>query len=298
MKSLFGFKVYKVSVDAGFSCPNRDGKKGVSGCIFCDEKGSSSRTNENLSIKAQVLENIKIRKKRFKAKKFIVYFQSFSNTYAPTETLKKRYDEAINASPDIVGISISTRADCIDEEKIKFISTYKKKLPYVSLEYGMQTSHDKTLKLINRKETFKDFLKAISLTKKYNLHNSAHVILGLPKENKSNMLKTADTLAKLQIEGVKIHLLVVMKNTVLEKMYKNKLYSPLSFEEFINISCDFLERLPKNCIIHRLSTSGHPKGIVAPLWMKKKNLNNEIIAALEKNFSKRKTKQGFFCKYL
>ena len=280
MKKLFGCRVYKVSIDAGFTCPNRDGTKGHMGCIFCDEMGSSSRTNkEKTSIKDQVINNIKVRKSRYRASKFIAYFQSFSNTYAPVEKLKKIYDEAIYAHKDIVGISISTRPDCIDEEKIKLIASYKEKIPYVCIEYGMQTCHDKTLKLINRRETHSDFLKALKLTKKYDLHHCAHIILGLPKETLKDQLKTADTINKLKIEGIKIHLLVAMQNTVLADLYYLKKWTPLSLEEYIFRACSFLERVHEDCIIHRVSSSGHPCHIVAPEWMKEKNIDitKEII---------------------
>ena len=296
MRKLFNCKVYKVSIDGGFSCPNRDGKKGFGGCIFCDETGSSARTqNQTLSIKEQTLKNIEFRKTRYKAKKFIVYFQSFSNTYEKTDLLEKKYLEAIKAHKDIVGISISTRADCIDEEKIKLIASLKKIVPYVNIEYGMQTSHNKTLEKLNRKETFEDFLYALEITKKYGINHCAHIILGLIDETYKDQLKTADKLANLKVQGVKIHLLVAMKNTLLQKMYENKSWKPLSFDEYISLSCSFLERLHKDCIIHRISSSGHLKHLVAPKWMIEKKL--KIIPAILEEFLSRKTTQGFHCKY-
>ncbi|KPK32995.1 MAG: hypothetical protein AMS24_02575 [Chlamydiae bacterium SM23_39] len=295
MKKLFKVRVYKISIDAGFTCPNRDNTKGINGCIFCDERGSSSRTqNINCSIKEQILNNIKIRKTRYKAKKFIIYFQSFSNTYAPIKRLKELYDEAISIDKDIIGLNIATRADCIDEEKIKLISSYKKKLPFVCIEYGMQTSHNKTLKIVNRKETFEDFLYALDLTKKHNIHHCAHVILNLPQESIEDQLKTAMIISKLKIEGIKIHLLVAMEGTILADMYKKNLWKPLSFKKYIHLACDFIERLHPECIIHRVSSSGHPKAIIAPIWMKRKNL--KIIEALIEEFKKRGTKQGFYFK--
>jgi uncharacterized protein len=296
LKKLFKQRTYKISIDAGFSCPNRDGTKGVGGCIFCDEKGSSSRTNhECSSLKTQIINNIKVRKSRYRAEKFIVYFQSFTNTYASTEKLKKLYDEAIDAHEDIVGISVSTRPDCIDEEKIKLLASYKEKLPFVCVEYGMQTANDSTLKLLNRNETHEDFLKALELTKKYDLHHCAHIILGLPEESLEDNLKTADTLAQLKVEGVKIHSLVAMENTALCQMYERGLWTPLTLEEYVERSCSFIERLHPTSILHRVSASGHPLHIIAPLWMKEKNL--QFSKALIEEFQKRKTRQGSFCKF-
>ncbi len=296
LQKLLGEKTYKVSIDGGFTCPNRDGTKGFGGCIFCDEKGSSSRTNpEKTSLKDQIINNIKVRKTRYGAKKFIVYFQSFTNTYAPLKKLKELYDEAVNASKDIVGISISTRPDCVDEEKVQLIASYKKSLPFVSLEFGLQSAHERTLKLINRNETPEDFIKAVRLAKKYNIHICAHVILGLPGETLTDMLETADMLSKLKVDGVKIHALAALENTKISSMYEKGLWQPLSLNEYIEYSLSFIERLHKSCIIHRVSASGHPLHLVAPLWMKEKNL--EIAKKLKEEFKKKKSHQGIFCKY-
>ncbi len=291
MQKLFQKRVYKVSIDGGFSCPNRDGTKSFRGCIFCDAKGSSSRTHPAFTpIKEQVIKNVAVRKSRYKAEKFIAYFQSFTNTYAPLETLKKRYDEALAAHPDIIGLTISTRPDCIDEEKIKLIASYQAKVPYVSIEYGMQTIHDKTLKLINRQETHADFLKALKLAQKYKLHHCAHVILNLPGETKEDMLATAEELGHLNIEGVKIHLLVAMKGTELAKLVLKGSWQSFSLKEYVQLACDFIERLPPQMIIHRISKNGHPQEIVHPLWMKDKKA--EFMPALLTEFAQRKTCQG------
>jgi len=283
LQNLFSCRVYKISIDANFSCPNRDGTKGNGGCIYCDKYGSSSRSHaENISIKEQILKNIEVRKSRYKAQKFICYFQSFSNTYSDVKTLKGLYDEAIFSHPDIVGISISTRADCLDEDKIKLIASYRKYLPFVSIEIGMQTIHDKTLTLINRGETHFDFIKAYSIIKKYPIHLCIHVILGLPNETKKDIFKTAKYLSSLKIHGVKLHLLVALKNTALANMYKQKKWNPLKINEYIGLCSDFIKFLPKNCIIHRTVGSGHPKDIVAPKWVyeKKSKIIQSIIKAL------------------
>ncbi|MFA6119137.1 MAG: TIGR01212 family radical SAM protein [Parachlamydiales bacterium] len=282
LQQIFSCKVYKVSVDANFTCPNRDGTKGFEGCIYCDEFGSSSRVHsKKTSIREQIFKNIEVRRSRYSAKKFICYFQSFSNTYAKVENLKKIYDEAISSHPDIVGLAVSTRADCLDEEKIDLIASYKKYLPFVSIELGMQSAHDKTLQLINRQETHEDFVKACKLIKNTDIHLCTHVILGLPGESIQDMLQTAKCLSRYQVDGVKLHLLIALKNTKLASMYKEKKWKPLDLESYIKIAKDFIDILPQKCIIHRTVGSGYPKDIVAPKWVytKKNHIMDSILAS-------------------
>lgn len=293
LQKEFGCRVYKVSVDGEFSCPNRDGTKGKEGCIFCDATGSSSKTNcPSKSIKEQVLENISVRNSRYKAKKFIVYFQSFTNTYAPCSILKKRYDEAVHAHEDIVGLAIGTRSDCVDEEKIALIADYKKILPYVSIEYGMQTIHNKTLMNLNRHETHEDFLTSLELSRKYSIEPIVHVILGLPGESYEDMLQTADTLRRLGIKGVKIHVLTATINTPLSRMYEKGLWAPLSYENFLPLACDFLERLPKDCVIYRLAGGGYAKDLIAPLWPYEKR--HDLQQSINEELLRRNSFQGSF----
>lgn len=293
LKKNFGCKVYKVCVDGGFSCPNRDGSKGKEGCIFCDAQGSSSQTNcSSTPIHDQVVENIRIRKTRYRAKKFIVYFQSFTNTYKSPSILKKLYDEAVFADKDIVGLSIGTRSDCIDEEKIALIAEYKKFLPYVSIEYGMQTIHDKTLIRINRQETHNDFLSSLKISRKYDLEPVVHVILGLPGETTEDMLKTADTIRTLGIKGVKIHLLTALINTPLADLYKKGLWTPLTYEQYLPLICEFIARLPEDCVIYRFAGGGHPNDIIAPIWPHKQK--NYLHKNIEEELIKRKSCQGSY----
>ncbi len=267
LQSRFGCRVYKISIDAGFSCPNRDGAKSSLGCIFCDETGSSSRTHAaGASIKEQVLNNIKVRKRRFGAQKFIAYFQSYTNTYAPVSVLKERFDMALSSHPDIIGLSVATRADCVDEEKLQLLADYRKSAPYVCVEYGMQTIHDQTLQAINRQETHADFLTAAALTQKLGLHMCAHVILGLPGESHEMQMQTARALSRLRIDGVKIHLLAAMQNTPLAKLYESGKWEPMSYEQFIQTAKDFIAELPPECIIHRIGGNGHPQFLLAPRW--------------------------------
>ena len=294
LKKLFNKRVYKISIDGGFTCPNRDGTKGFGGCIFCDGSGSSSKTNKmGTSITDQIKENIKVRKKRYRAEKFIAYFQSFSNTYDNIDSLKKKYDEALKADENIIGLSIATRADCIDEEKLNLIASYKEKLPYVTVEYGMQSCHNQTLKAINQGSTHEEFTKAVEMTKKMGLDVIAHIILNLPNETTKMQLQTADRLAQMDISGVKIHLLTACINTELEKLYNAAHWHPYSFEEYIQLVCDILERLPANYVIHRITGGAHPLKTIAPTWLYSKK--DEVIKATVDTLIKRKTKQGAKC---
>lgn len=288
----FGCRVYKVSIDAGFTCPNRDGTKGFGGCIFCDEQGSSSRTNApKVSITDQIIKNIRVRKSRYGAQKFIAYFQSFTNTYAPVDQLKSLYDEALSADPDIVGLAISTRSDCIDEEKLALIASYRSRVPYVCVEYGLQTVHDKTLQMLSRHETHEDFKKAIRLTQKYELDHCVHVILGLPQESHDDVMKTASVIKEYKIPGVKIHYLVVMERTKLSEQYAAGKVQLLGMDEAVILTCDFLERLPKECIIYRIGGNGHPRHAIAPdwVWLQKTGM----IGKINEEFCRRGTRQGF-----
>lgn len=285
LKNKFGVKVYKVTLDAGFSCPNRDGKISTGGCIFCDEGGSFSQAHSNLlSIEEQLQTGIDTLSKRFKAKKFMSYFQAYSNTYKPVSELEKIYSSALN-HPDIVGLSIGTRPDCVDREKLKLISSFNKNY-YTWVEYGLQSVHDKTLKLINRGHDFDCFLRAYEMSKELGINVCAHIILGLPGENRDDMLETASKLADLKIDGIKFHMLCALKGTELSKMYESGKISFMSEDEYVQILCDFLEILPAETTIHRLAGNGLSKDLIAPLWLGKKfDTLNQIDRELEKRGS-------------
>jgi uncharacterized protein len=296
LKKTLGFKTYKLTLDAGFTCPNRDGTKAWGGCTFCDQTGSSSRAQDlQDSIQAQLLKNMERQRKRFKAEKFIAYFQSFTNTYAPVAVLKALYDQACTCHPDIIGLAISTRPDCVDEEKLALIASYQATMQSVSVEYGLQTIHNHTLKRLNRAETFEDFLKAYQLTRAYQLEHCIHVILDLPGESHEDQMATADQLAQLGVQGVKIHLLCAMEKTPLASDYHKGLWQPLGQTEYIALVCDFMERLHPDCVVHRVAGNGHHQHVVAPLWLQRKlQLMNEI----ETEFARRGTRQGSHCKFL
>jgi uncharacterized protein len=295
LREKLGYKTYKLTLDGGFTCPNRDGTKAYGGCTFCDQTGSSSREQDlRDSIRTQLLKNMEKQRKRFKAEKFIAYFQSFTNTYAPVERLKTLYDEASVTHPDIIGLAISTRPDCVDEEKLALIASYKQTLPYVSVEYGMQTIHDRTLARLNRAETYEDFLTAYHLTQQHDIEHCIHVILDLPGETWEDQMATADALAELKVHGVKIHLLCAMEKTPLAAEYLRGEWQPLEREAYVSLLCDFMERLHPDTIIHRVAGNGHRQHILAPLWLQRKL---EIMNDLEAEFARRGTRQGSRCRF-
>lgn len=285
LKQKFGVKVYKVTLDAGFSCPNRDGEISKGGCIFCDDGGSFSQAHSNLlSIEEQLKAGIENLSNRFKAKKFMSYFQAYSNTYKSVNELKNIYPSALK-HPDIVGLSIGTRPDCVDREKLKLISEFKDDY-YTWIEYGLQSIHDKTLRLINRGHDFDCFLRAYEQSKEVGLNVCAHVILGLPEETKEDMLKTAQKLAELKVDGIKIHMLCALEGTKLSQMYSENKISFMSEEDYLNTVCDFLEILPPETTIHRLAGNGLKKNLIAPRWLGKKlDALNKIDRELERRNS-------------
>jgi uncharacterized protein len=290
LKTKFGEKVYKLTLDGGFTCPNIDGTKGRGGCTFCDETGSSSRAQvRSDSITEQLLKNIERVKARFNAGKYIAYFQSYTNTYSRVERLKRLYDEALVAHPDIIGLAISTRPDSVDDEKLDLIASYAQPGRYLSIEYGMQTIHDTTLARVNRCETHADFLKAFYATRERQLSMCVHVILGMPGETHSEMMATADALSQLKPEGVKIHCMCAMANTVLAQDYAEGRWKPLEQEEYVDLVCDFIERLDPRIAIHRVGGNGHRDGLVAPRWLLKKM---EVMQQLKETFARRGSCQG------
>ena len=264
LKTKYGCKVYRIGLDAGFSCPNRDPGKG-SGCIYCNEEGSrSSYTHPEEPVAEQLASRIEYLKLKKDAQKFIAYFQAFTNTHAPVNKLKEIYDKVLPFK-DVVGISIGTRPDAVDREKLKLIASYKDRYE-VWLEYGLQSIHDRTLEMINRGHTFRDFTDALKLAKEFGIPVSSHVILGLPGEAKSDMLETAKRLSELKIDGVKIHLLHVLKGSALEKLYHEGKVRILEQDEYAELVCDFLEYLSGNILIQRITGEGPRYNHIAPLW--------------------------------
>ena len=287
LKNRFGAKVYKITIDAGFSCPNRDGTISSGGCIFCDDTGSFSQAHSNLlSIENQVEEGVKNLSARFKAEKFMSYFQAYTNTYRPVNELERIYRASLNHS-DVVGISIGTRPDCVDDDKLNLISDISKDY-YTWIEYGLQSSHDKTLLKINRGHDYDCFLRAYEKTKNKGINVCVHVIFGL-WESRDEILQTAQRLADLKIDGIKIHMLCALQGTKLAKMYENNEIDFMSEDEYVSLVCDFLEILPAQTTIHRLAGNGYRKSLIAPRWLGAKL---DCLNKIDREFLKRNSYQG------
>lgn len=279
--------MYKITLDAGFSCPNRDGTISTGGCIFCDDGGSFSQAHSNLlSIEEQVKVGAKTLHDRFKAEKFMAYFQAYSNTYKPTNELEKIYKSSLT-HPDIVGLSIGTRPDCVDEDKLNLISDISKDY-YTWIEYGLQSIHNKTLKKINRGHDYDCFLRAYEKTKEKGINVCVHVIFGL-WETREEILQTAQELSRLEVDGVKIHMLCALKDTKLAKLYEVKDIDFMSEEEYVNLVCDFLEILPPKTTIHRLAGNGLKKNLIAPRWLGAKL---DCLNKIDNEFIRRNSYQG------
>ena len=286
-QETFNKKVYKITLDAGLYCPNRDGTISSGGCLFCDEVGSYSRCNNTKSIREQISASIEKLSAQFKAEAFMAYFQSYSNTYAPVDKLKEIYDSVFFDSR-VVSISIGTRPDCVDSDKLDLISKY----PYPWVEYGLQSAHDETLKKINRGHDFNCFKKAVSETKKRGIKVCAHIILGFPNETREMMLETAKKLADLEIDSIKIHQLTVLKDSPLARIYNEKPFYLMGMEQYCEIVCDILEILPENCIIQRIAGTGYSETTLVPKWV---NRRFEILNLIDKIMLQRNALQGDKC---
>ncbi|MCP4671787.1 MAG: TIGR01212 family radical SAM protein [Desulfobacula sp.] len=288
LRQLFGQRVQKISIDAGLSCPNRDGFLSKKGCIYCNAKGSGSGMfQEGHSIKEQIESNKIGAIKKYKAKKFLAYFQSYSNTYTSCEHMKLMFDEALSCE-GMVGMAIGTRPDCIDARKIDLIESYTQNY-LVWLEYGLQSVHDTTLTSINRQHSAKDFFDAVQLTCNRGINICTHVILGLPGEDRKMMLETAKILGDSPINGIKLHLLYVIKGTILDTLWKRGEYTPLEQNEYVDLVCDFLEILPKKIIIQRITGDPHAEELQAPMWAGR---YRETFNMIQNTLEKRDSFQG------
>ena len=287
LRSKFGERVHRISLNAGFTCPNRDGTLDSEGCLFCNEEGFSHLTKEVPNLQKQIEDGIKLSQNRFKAKKFIAYFQNATNTNAPPDQLKKAYD-VIKLFPEIVGLFISTRPDSIDDEKLNLIESYSDNYD-VWIEYGVQTSNDNTLSIINRKHSFSQSEDAIKRTKEKNIKVAAHIILGLPGESKEDMIKTARSLAGLSIDGVKLHVLHVLRDTKLNDLFISGKAKILEQSEYVSLACDFLEIMKPDCVVMRLVSDANKNVLVCPKWINEKQ---KVIEEIRQEFKRRNTKEG------
>lgn len=278
LKDTFGCKVYKISINAGFTCPNRDGTLGTRGCIFCSKGGSGDfAESSTLSVTEQIESGKQRVSKKIKSGKYIAYFQAFTNTYAPIDVLAEKYCEAIN-HPDIVGISIATRPDCLGEEVLTLLSEINKIKP-VFVELGLQTIHEKTAEYIRRGYPLSVYDNAIKVLKKAGINTVVHLIIGLPNESREEMLESVEYACKSGADGIKLQLLHILKGTDLADDYLSGKFETLSMEEYLSIIKDCVEIIPKNVVIHRLTGDGPKKDLIAPLWSADKK---SVLNALNK----------------
>lgn len=287
LRNKFGKKVYKISIDGGFTCPNRDGKISTGGCIFCSAKGSGDfATSKSLSITQQIKQGKERVRSKTKDNSFIAYFQAFTNTYAPIDVLESKFTEAINHK-DIVALSVATRPDCVDDNVLKLLEKLNKIKP-VWVELGLQTIKESSVDYIRRGYENSVYVDTATKLRNIGIEVITHIILGLPNENKLDMLRSVDFACKYS-DGIKLQLLHILKGTDLLKDYEDSKFNALTMEQYIDILCDAVSIIPKNVVIHRLTGDGDKKILVAPLWSGNKKV---VLNTINKTFEERNIIQG------
>jgi radical SAM protein (TIGR01212 family) len=288
IRDKFGTRVYKVNVDAGFTCPNRDGTIGTTGCIYCNN--DSFRPNSckpTLSISEQIRNGIVYTRKRYKAEKFLVYFQPYTNTYAPVEELERLYKEAF-AEPSVIGLAIGTRPDTVDDEKVQLLEELAKK-HFILIEYGLQSIYDRTLVFINRGHDYNTFLKALQMTKGKGIYIGTHVIVGFPTESREGMLLMADEISHVPIDFLKVHQLQVIKDTPLEIIYRENPFHVFNYDEYLDFVSEFIGRLSPKIVLQRLFATAPDDILIAPRWDKRRQ---EVLRDIEKRLESKDIYQG------
>jgi radical SAM protein (TIGR01212 family) len=288
MKALYGQPVYKVNVDAGFTCPNRDGSVATGGCIYCNNDSfRPTACTSSVPLREQIEKGIPYLRSRYGAEKFVVYFQPYTNTYASVDILERLYREALD-HPGVVGLAIGTRPDCVDEEKIALLELLAKD-HFILVEYGLQSTYDRTLEFINRGHDYACFKNAVALTAGRGIRVGAHLILGFPTETRHEMLAMADELSRQPVQFLKIHQLQIVKETVLADIYADKAFATFGYREYIEMLADFLERLSPDIVLQRLFAASPDEILVAPVWNKTRS---ELLRDLDALMERRGSYQG------
>lgn len=265
LKNRFGGRVQKVIVDAGFTCPNRDGSKGYAGCTYCNNDSfKPPYCQPGMTVREQVAAGIEYLARRYKVDRFIAYFQPYSNTYAPLSRLQELYEQAL-AHPQVIGLAIGTRSDCVDEAKISYLQQLARDY-YVTVEYGLESPYDETLKWINRQHDFRSWEEAVRLTAGRGIDICAHVILGFPTETRRQMLQTAAIVSRYPIDYLKIHHLHIVRKTVMAKQYQDRPFPLIGYREYVDLVAEFLQRLRPDIKVQRLVGETHPRILIAPNW--------------------------------
>ncbi len=289
-RALFSERVQKVSIDAGFTCPNRDGSKGLGGCTYCNNKTfKPTYCNLENSVSSQVLKGIDFFARKYEAMKFLAYFQAYTNTYAPLDDLKRLYQEALE-HPKIVGLVISTRPDAVSNELLDYLAELSRKV-YVMVEFGLESHLDRTLESINRGHSFSESVWALKETAKRGINNCAHMIVGLPGESRDELLDQARTVSQLPVKNLKLHQLQIHHGTILARQYNEnpERFHLYTAEEYIELVVDYLELLNPAIIVERFISQAPPDLLIAPKWGLK---NFEFVAKVEKRLAERNTWQG------
>ena len=287
-KNKFNSKVFKVSLDAGFTCPNIDGTVGTKGCIYCSNKGSgdfAGDKNESLVCQFEKVKNMML--KKWPKSKYIGYFQAHTNTFAKVEVLKEKYESILSLN-GVIGLNIATRSDAIDNECLKYLCELNEKT-YLTIELGLQTIHKKTSELINRCNSLENFTEMVKKLRERNINVVVHIINGLPYETKDMMIETVKYINKLDIQGVKIHMLHILKNTQLEQMYKESKFHVLTRDEYVDIVCEQLTYLRPEIVINRITGDPKKEDIIEPVWLLKKFC---VLNEIDKEMKKRNIYQG------
>jgi radical SAM protein (TIGR01212 family) len=291
LKKTFGGKCAKIPIDAGFTCPNIDGRCSTGGCIYCSGRGSGDFAEApSLSVTEQYARVREKLSSKWSTERTIPYFQAHTNTYAPLSVLKEKFENALTL-PDCVGLSISTRPDCLNDDVVDYLAELSGRT-YLTVELGLQSANDKTLELINRGHNFQQFVDGYKKLANKNINTCIHIINGLPNESYDDMMYTAREVAKLNPHALKIHLLYILKNTPLAEMYEKGTFDALERDFYVKLVCDQLEIMPKDVVIERVTGDGVKDDLIAPMWSTKKTIvTNEI----DKEFVKRGSFQGFLC---
>lgn len=287
LKKIFGEKTIKLSIDGNFTCPNRDGTIGLKGCIFCNDRGSGDFTQRGKSITEQIVEQKQFMSKKWKSNTYIAYFQNYTNTYDTVDNLRKKFYEAVSCE-NIKGIAIATRPDCISEEIADLLEELNNKT-FLWVELGLQSIYDETAEFIRRGYSLEKFNNAVEILKSKNIKTVVHLIIGLPGESKEQMLNSVKYISNLNIWGVKIHMLHILKNTDLAEYYEENPFEILSQEEYVKLICDSLELLKKDIVVHRLTGDGKKSDLIEPNW----TLNKlKVLSDIDKTLKIRGSFQG------
>ncbi|MEL7649437.1 MAG: TIGR01212 family radical SAM protein [Sedimentibacter sp.] len=288
LKNIFGEKTIKLSIDGGFTCPNRDGTKGSKGCIFCSERGSGDFNSDcSKSIREQIVEQKQIMSKKWNSSTCIAYFQNYTNTYDNVENLRKKYLEALRCE-NIKGLAIATRPDCIDEETAELLSELNEKT-FLWVELGLQTTDERSSNFIRRGYSLDTFNSCVQLLRKHGIRTVIHIILGLPTETRDQMLSTISYVSEQKPWGVKLHMLHVLKNTDLAEYFNKTQFHLLSLDEYVELVCDSLEILDKNIVIHRITGDGKKSNLIEPRW----TLNKlKVLSDIDRELKNRGSYQG------